>query len=601
MENSNIHHCDTSGLDHDSGVQGDSTPGQELNQRSRLHRGALGIAERGKPVFPCKPDKSPHYIRGILEHGALDATTDPAKVNAFWNAKPGASLGVPTGRESGFWVLDVDLDPARGIDGYLALDDLEKEHGKLPGTCTVRTPRGGQHRYFTLPEGVEITNSPGGLPKGLDVRGQGGYVLVPPSPGYKIESKASIEEAPEWLLKLILSRRRDGGEQVRKGRPRAQAVPPGGPIPEGERNSRLFFWALDRKDEGRSREEVLALVLTENDARCNPPLEQVEVQAVVKSAMRYPIRAGTPTPELIEACDRLDEDWWRRLWKGRGGGGHTDRDVKRVLIDLARRYGRLLPDGSVEVSASVRSVALAAATSYVTVSGGATKRLARCGQIVKLDNERARTEAATWRLLPPPVQPFNTQHSSYYIKKPMLCVKGLRPISKRVWDLETPAFRRYGHVGKGAAGVMYHVEARGHLTFEGIAEALSISPGDLRRRGYVDRLLAQENPLLELRDDGAYVLPEDHRARVEEVRKAPYSTVRLIRRRTYSPDEGRYVTTVHEVGRVASEVQREKTEEEAHEKHQETWHRQLAELKEMDGICFEDLPPFVVPATEAVA
>ncbi len=92
-------------------------------------RAALGYAERGKPVFPTRhtPDKSP-----LTQRGFHDATTDRSRVHAFWNSKPGASIGMPTGKESGVFVLDQDR-----------LDALGELPGELPPTLTASTPRGG--------------------------------------------------------------------------------------------------------------------------------------------------------------------------------------------------------------------------------------------------------------------------------------------------------------------------------------------------------------------------------------------------------------------------------------------------------------------------
>jgi hypothetical protein len=90
-------------------------------------------------------------------------------------------IGVPTGPRSGFWVLDVDVDQARGNDGRASLAELEAEHGKLPQTVSTRTPRGGLHLLFRWSPHDSLRNSAGKLGPGLDVRGDGGYVIMPPS------------------------------------------------------------------------------------------------------------------------------------------------------------------------------------------------------------------------------------------------------------------------------------------------------------------------------------------------------------------------------------------------------------------------------------
>lgn len=121
-------------------------------------------------------------------------------------------LGVPTGPLFGHWVLDVDIDPEKGIDGSLGLAALEEQHGALPLTAKVRTPRGGRHIYFRYLEGFHLGNHSGRLPDGIDVRGDGGYVIVPPSvrrDGTAYEWVYPLEAtvaAPEWLLSIIRNR-----------------------------------------------------------------------------------------------------------------------------------------------------------------------------------------------------------------------------------------------------------------------------------------------------------------------------------------------------------------------------------------------------------
>jgi hypothetical protein len=142
--------------------------------RTTKLRAALGDAKKGIPVFPCKPGgKEP-----LTANGYLDASTDNSRITAWWNRWPEANIGMPTGERSGFWVLDVDKDRW----GFGTLEALEAEHGALPPTYTVKTGRGGMHLYFRYPtDGSTIRSSSGKLGMGLDVRGEGGYVLVPPS------------------------------------------------------------------------------------------------------------------------------------------------------------------------------------------------------------------------------------------------------------------------------------------------------------------------------------------------------------------------------------------------------------------------------------
>ncbi|MDP9440376.1 MAG: bifunctional DNA primase/polymerase, partial [Actinomycetota bacterium] len=100
---------------------------------------------RTAPVFTCRPapDKSP-----LTRHGFTDASTVPREIHKMWRRNPNASIGVPTGKRSGFFAVDVDVDPSKEIDGRPHLEELERRNGKLPATRTVRSPRGGIHRYY---------------------------------------------------------------------------------------------------------------------------------------------------------------------------------------------------------------------------------------------------------------------------------------------------------------------------------------------------------------------------------------------------------------------------------------------------------------------
>jgi len=120
------------------------------------------------------PGKHPRSRRGVN-----DATTDSAKILSAFASWLGTStttnIGIATGAESGIFVLDVD--PRHG--GEDSLRALESEQGQLPGTLESKTGGGGRHIYFKHPGG-RVPNKVGIRP-GLDVRGDGGYVVAPPS------------------------------------------------------------------------------------------------------------------------------------------------------------------------------------------------------------------------------------------------------------------------------------------------------------------------------------------------------------------------------------------------------------------------------------
>jgi hypothetical protein len=168
---------------------------------------ALDYARRGMPVLPT----SANTKRPLTAHGLLDATTDAQQIRTWWARWPQAMIGIPTGPRSKVWVLDVDIDPAKGVNGAKALAQLTAKHGPLPETLTSTTPRGGSHLYFLL-NGVNIRNSSSKIGPGLDIRGDGGYVIAPPSVradgiGYRWCGTVDHPvKAPTWLIDAALKK-----------------------------------------------------------------------------------------------------------------------------------------------------------------------------------------------------------------------------------------------------------------------------------------------------------------------------------------------------------------------------------------------------------
>lgn len=131
------------------------------------------LTAAGVPVFPCAPGgKQP-----VTDHGFRAATTDPARVAAWWRRWPTANIGVPTGAGSGLVVIDVDV---HGVNGYTAYARAARA-GLIPEPlAVVRTPTGGQHTYFPADPAYEQRSWQAGK-IGIDCRADGGYVIAPPS------------------------------------------------------------------------------------------------------------------------------------------------------------------------------------------------------------------------------------------------------------------------------------------------------------------------------------------------------------------------------------------------------------------------------------
>lgn len=176
---------------------------------------ALHYAARGWPVFPLEP-KGKRPLGALVAHGLLDATTDVGTIRSWWSRIPSANVGIRTGVVSDLIVLDVD-----GELGMESMATLLSLHGDFP-VLAVRTGSSGLHVYFQYPKGLEISNSAGKLGRGLDVRGDGGYVVAPPSVhpnghSYSWNCHESVQapEMPNWLADLLQRDPRPSSQQHR--------------------------------------------------------------------------------------------------------------------------------------------------------------------------------------------------------------------------------------------------------------------------------------------------------------------------------------------------------------------------------------------------
>ncbi len=209
---------------------------------------ALTYARRGWPVMPChgvargactcgRPDCASPGKHPRLRHGLHDASDDPAAVRRWWRRWPQANVAVRTGTTARGGLVVLDIDPDHG--GERSLDRLVAEHGDLPVGPEVRSGSGGRHLYFAHP-GRRVPNSAGiRLGPGLDVRGDGGYVVAPPSRHiaegrYEWLRYAPPPDLPGWLLEPL----------VANSRPAPPSEPPRGRDPR-----RASSWARAAVDD----------------------------------------------------------------------------------------------------------------------------------------------------------------------------------------------------------------------------------------------------------------------------------------------------------------------------------------------------------------
>src|SRR5690606_17908582 len=119
--------------------------------------------------------KHPRWHKDLLPNGLKSATDDINQIRKWWDLWSDANIGIATGASSGFIAIDVD-----GADGKRTIEAWIKKYGKLPQTVTSKTGSGGHHIFFKQP-GWFVQNSVRKLAPGIDVRGDGGYIVAPPS------------------------------------------------------------------------------------------------------------------------------------------------------------------------------------------------------------------------------------------------------------------------------------------------------------------------------------------------------------------------------------------------------------------------------------
>jgi len=253
----------------------------EMREAAIQYAGVHGI-----PVFPIRPrTKKP-----ATAHGFYDASTVAARVDAMWSANPGANIGGRMG--SGIVCLDFDKDDGKGYDSTDWLAAWEHDHGRLPETARAVTGRGGVHLYYRVSKAVSASVNED---LHIDVRGDGSYVMMPPSvhPNgttyYWDEDPddVGIADADANVYALIKAVQ-DDDEPTEQTHTRREPAKDGDKIAEGGRNAALYSKACSMRSAGLTGNAIYAALLTYNREACVPPLEESEVKTIANSVAKLP-------------------------------------------------------------------------------------------------------------------------------------------------------------------------------------------------------------------------------------------------------------------------------------------------------------------------
>lgn len=279
----------------------------EFARTNQLFDAALRYADSGWRVFPLhgivagqctcglkcdSPGKHPRTKQGLK-----DATVDMDLIESWWTRWPESNIGIATGPESGLWV--VDIDNKRSVEvghrlvgvGDHSIAEMEYEHDPFPETWIVETGGGGRHLYFSWTPGCGGNRA--SLRPGIDIRGDGGYVVAPPSVHasghlYRHEDEGVLPvPAPVWLLEIAAHERTT-----------ADAIGFDEQVGEGGRNQFLHdIGARYRREYGFSDFQIYGLLQSHNTRQCQPPLGADEVSRIATNVSRYEY---TPPLDLSE-------------------------------------------------------------------------------------------------------------------------------------------------------------------------------------------------------------------------------------------------------------------------------------------------------------
>lgn len=297
--------------------------------------GAMRLQQRGYAVLPlARGQKRPHAMLG--DAGGVHWATLETGAAHWWEADPAANVGVATGSRSQLAVIDLDVK--NGNNGTATFTGFLNEHRlEWPRDAPwVQTPSGGYHAWLRTPPGVAVPERPGILP-GVDVKGDGGLVVAPPSMALKfpmvragdrsrgepvpvpyrwvVGCPCVVPPAPPWLLPWLASApapQHAGGTQAGAGESGLGDLASAG-IPVGQRNRDLYRYACARYRLHGTGTQGAAMVLADCEhilARTDRhDFGRSEVLRILESARKF-IAAQHEAEQSAVAR-------WRRGWAQR--------------------------------------------------------------------------------------------------------------------------------------------------------------------------------------------------------------------------------------------------------------------------------------------
>lgn len=298
-----------------------------------LHYQSLGLS-----VIPVQPNGK----RPLVPWKRFQTKLAPeSQLKAWWKTWPRARIGLVTGTVSDLVVVDIDDSRQEATDQTVAA---------FGGTGRVaRTPSGGAHLYYRRgSEPLRNATRLADFDFAVDIRGDGGYVVAPPSPGYRWErdapfsSLATLARPPSVATPVVLP---SASETVGAGEAGGDL------IPEGHRNSTLASLGGTMRRRGMTEQAIAVALDAVNQRRCRPILPKTEVHAIAASIGRYP--SGTSRANgAFRASSHSRGSWPAPLDQValHGPAGefvrvvepHTEGDPAALLVQMLVAFGNLV-------------------------------------------------------------------------------------------------------------------------------------------------------------------------------------------------------------------------------------------------------------------
>ena len=295
---------------------------------------ALAYAEKGFSVIPIQSDKKPF----LKWESCQKRRSTPEEIREWWSKWPSAMVGIVTGAISGISVIDVDES-----QGHEELQKYVPDSLLMP---TAMTPRGGQHLYFKTPS-PSIGNNARIIP-GCDFRGEGGYVVAPPStngtgkaytwlPGLSLQ-EIEPPPLPAAYLCYIDNNNAWGGY---RGGNRGDVTQNVTLFKEGRRDNDLFHVANTLAKGGMPEKEILQVLERLADS-CTPPFPKGEIKVKIESALKRSARREINLTEEVRNWISVTNgnfsvtDCYKEL---QTITGVTNRNIYRVVLHRLSKEG----------------------------------------------------------------------------------------------------------------------------------------------------------------------------------------------------------------------------------------------------------------------